>query len=201
MFLNSRLFAEILYRPSQSLLSGGDLRVQSQTHPTGQASSVSEQAKPLLWPRPFAGHTFFFLRFWMKSIRKLRPLSCPSSFVWRLTTLPCRYNYLEKKVSTMDVPPTAENQWQSYILYKNSLTVSNYSLNLFFILLLLFWLSTPVPCHSSPRTRLRWALFDTNMHRVNASHIIERVSIHCGGENQVILRGIHFGLLANPHFD
>ncbi|KAF8385012.1 scc-3 [Pristionchus pacificus] len=32
------------------------------------------------------------------------------------------YNYLEKKVSTMDVPPTAENQWQSYILYKNSLT-------------------------------------------------------------------------------
>ncbi|GMS89472.1 hypothetical protein PENTCL1PPCAC_11647 [Pristionchus entomophagus] len=32
------------------------------------------------------------------------------------------YNYLEKKVANLEVAPTAENQWQSYILYKNSLT-------------------------------------------------------------------------------
>ncbi|GMT33576.1 hypothetical protein PFISCL1PPCAC_24873, partial [Pristionchus fissidentatus] len=32
------------------------------------------------------------------------------------------YNYLEKKVAVLPNAPTAENQWQSYILYKNSLT-------------------------------------------------------------------------------
>ncbi|GMR33490.1 hypothetical protein PMAYCL1PPCAC_03685, partial [Pristionchus mayeri] len=32
------------------------------------------------------------------------------------------YNYLEKKVAELEMAPTAENQWQSYILYKNSLT-------------------------------------------------------------------------------